>query len=262
MKRMTLEEIKQEEYRTLKEFASFCKVNNLTYSLAGGTLLGAVRHQGFIPWDDDIDVFMPRDDYEKFLMMYKDTDEFCCLSYKYSKGYYYPFAKLCSKRTYVYEERLQEKYRHNELGAWIDIFPVDWLDKPDSKWLWFKHECLMRMIGTRRSSYKKSDKLWKRIMKPFYYYLLKMIPIRWLVEAMDMQARGVKNDQGMMAQICWNNKVIHASLWNTLRLWKFEDSEFMGFGDDEYLRKMYGDYMKLPPEDQRVGGHMIGFWRD
>ena len=114
-----LSEIKKIELDILRAFRSFCEKNSLRYFLAYGTLLGAVRHGGFIPWDDDIDVAMPRTDYERFLKEFRDERyEVYDLS---KKGYFYPFAKLCDTTTVLIEEMSVK----NSIGVYIDIFPMD-----------------------------------------------------------------------------------------------------------------------------------------
>lgn len=88
-KELTLDEMKAVELGILKKFDSICKENGLEYSLAYGTMLGAIRHKGFIPWDDDIDVFMKREDYEKLLTLKYDDGDFEVKNYRYSKNYYF-----------------------------------------------------------------------------------------------------------------------------------------------------------------------------
>ena len=105
MRKIDSNELKEIEYKVLCDFDDVCKEIGLPYSLAYGTLLGAVRHKGFIPWDDDIDVMMLREDYEKFLE-YCLTHEtkFDLLSYKTCEWYNYPFAKLSARGTVIEEE--------------------------------------------------------------------------------------------------------------------------------------------------------------
>ena len=98
VKELTLDEMKAVELGILKKFDSICKENGLEYSLAYGTMLGAIRHKGFIPWDDDIDVFMKREDYEKLLALKYDDGDFEIKSYRYSKNYYFLYSKMVDKR--------------------------------------------------------------------------------------------------------------------------------------------------------------------
>ncbi len=96
MERLEIEEIKAHSFRVLCKLRDVCEKNGLSYSLTGGTLIGAVRHQGFIPWDDDIDVMMPRPDYDKLIALAKEEDlGFDLFSPDYGEAYWYPFAKAC-----------------------------------------------------------------------------------------------------------------------------------------------------------------------
>jgi|AGTN01.3.fsa_nt_gi LPS biosynthesis protein len=127
MRELTQDELKDRAFELLKEFRDVCEKNNLRYYLTGGTLLGAVRHKGFIPWDDDIDVAMPRIDYLKFLKIYKrEYDKNNLFAYEINKNYKYMFAKLCDKDTSLIEFDFDCK---EKLGVYLDIFPIDGLGK-------------------------------------------------------------------------------------------------------------------------------------
>lgn len=126
MKKLNLNEIKAVELNILKQFDQFCKNNNLRYYLAGGTLLGAIRHKGFIPWDDDIDVCMNRPDYERLLNEFPQNNDnsnlqICDIKYK---NFDAPFCKIVANNT-----RVRNKFLGNLANSklWIDVFPVDGL---------------------------------------------------------------------------------------------------------------------------------------
>lgn len=116
--------IKQMLIHLLGEFHEICEENNLIYNVFGGTMLGAIRHNGMIPWDDDIDVTMPRPDYERLILLVrtKYNDTFCMYNYP-QKNYVYPFAKFAFKDSLLYEFKLKDNYQ--KIGLYIDIFPVD-----------------------------------------------------------------------------------------------------------------------------------------
>ncbi len=124
-KKETLEKLHDVEIEILDEFVRVCKKNNLKYFLVGGTLLGAVRHEGFIPWDDDIDIGMPREDYEKFLkvMEEKNSEKYTVFDSRYDENYFFQFGRLSLNGTYWSE------YWDNQvpfkLGIHIDLFILD-----------------------------------------------------------------------------------------------------------------------------------------
>ena len=120
-KELSLEEKKKILVSILSEVHNFCDENNLKYFLPGGTLIGAVRHKGFIPWDDDIDIYMPRNDYEKFLCEFnKESERYQVISLK-TDGYYLPFGKVIDTKT-VLIENVDSDYK---MGIYLDIFPLD-----------------------------------------------------------------------------------------------------------------------------------------
>lgn len=111
------------ELEILKEFDRVCKMNNLNYSLGSGTMLGAVRHKGFIPWDDDIDVLMPANDYKKFCKIApKAFSEKFFLQTSYTDSWYASFSKVRMNGTTAIEKGFENCRFHQ--GVWIDIFPI------------------------------------------------------------------------------------------------------------------------------------------
>ena len=145
-----MNEIQKVELNLLKEFVKVCEKNNLRYFMVGGSALGCVRHKGFIPWDDDIDVAMPREDYEKFMKMQDELPSYCFIqNYKTDPHYIYNYGKLRDSRTTFIESYY--KYHRINHGVWIDIFPLDGISskmKPSKKfapklyYFWF-NVCVM-----------------------------------------------------------------------------------------------------------------------
>src|SRR5690625_114441 len=127
MKALDLEEIKQIQLSILRRVAFFCKQHDIAYFLCGGTLLGAVRHKGFIPWDDDIDIMMPRPSYEKFLKEFK-YEHLSLYHYKKTKNYGYPFIKIGEDRTVLRETFIKKNI---DMGVFIDVFPIDGFPKKE-----------------------------------------------------------------------------------------------------------------------------------
>jgi lipopolysaccharide cholinephosphotransferase len=129
MNQLTLVEIKQIEFQILQKFKSFCNDNNIQYYLSNGTLLGAVKYRGFIPWDDDIDVMVPREDYDRLVRCFKDDKRYRLFSFERNEEFLFTFAKLCDMSTVKEETNINNGM---SLGIDIDIFPLDaWDNNPD-----------------------------------------------------------------------------------------------------------------------------------
>ena len=117
-------EIQEIELEILSNIAAVCEQHQWRYFLAGGTLLGALRHKGFIPWDNDIDISMPRRDYEKLLQFYKENgNRYKILQVGENTNYYLPFAKVVDTETLLVEKSIETQVP--ELGLFVDIFPID-----------------------------------------------------------------------------------------------------------------------------------------
>ena len=121
---MTLNDIKKVSLDILISIHEYCKANGIKYSLGYGTMLGAVRHKGFIPWDDDIDILMMREDYDRFLSGYKDS-KFEVIDHKREKKYILPYAKVVDKNTVLFNSWMPDL----KLGVSVDVFPVDYVGK-------------------------------------------------------------------------------------------------------------------------------------
>lgn len=126
MKKISSKEIQTLELDILKKFKNYAKQHNISFFLCGGTLLGAIRHKGFIPWDDDIDICVPRDSYDKLIELAKENRFIDGTNYKFclplDENYIYPYIKIINTNTIVYEKDIKKEYC---LGVWIDVFPLD-----------------------------------------------------------------------------------------------------------------------------------------
>ena len=122
MREITLAEKKQLMLSVMDEIDAFCRENGLTYFLVGGTLLGAVRHKGFIPWDDDMDIGLPRKDYERLIREFRSgSGKVRVFDFRNKEDYFWPSAKAVAENTVLYE--LDD--RKHPIGVFIDVFPFD-----------------------------------------------------------------------------------------------------------------------------------------
>lgn len=261
-KPLSLEEIKKIELNILTEFASFCDSNNLKYYLAYGTLLGAVRHKGFIPWDDDIDVIMPRPDYNKFIELtgYKPIKENletrlyrACLHPNI-----YPFAKVVDTKTIVYEKG---KSRKNISGIWIDIFPLDGYpeDKEAAEKLFNKYKRLRNLqdLATTNPFYVRQNITKKIIKAIFITPFVKLYGIKNICRKIDLLAQTYSYENCQtLSDFTWGDNIesylLKSELEPAVQL-EFEGKSFkVPAGWQQYLTCLYGDYMQLPPEEERI----------
>ena len=160
MKEIGLEELKCIQLDLLQKTAEFCENNGIRYFLCGGTLIGAIRHHGYIPWDDDIDISMPRPDYDKFIKIFnKPENYYQVIDMSNNSKYGFPFAKVHDTRTLVNE--LQ--YSRDSFGVYIDIFPIDGVGEDKQVYRILK---LRKLLHTKKANYYQRT-LKKKIINTF-----------------------------------------------------------------------------------------------
>lgn len=254
---MTTAQLRQTQLAILQQFHQVCEENHLRYSLAFGSLLGAVRHQGFIPWDDDIDVCMPREDYEKLLSLQYDNGRYAVKNYRYSKQYYYVFTKMIDKNTTLTEPSRAE----TEMGVCIDIFPIDNLPKQPQK--------LQKLFKKSRRNRYIIDHLGARIFyQPAFSlrFIAKLIlralllPFQkvFLRYADTCMSRFPKSENGacMIYGTYGENEVFPLCFFDNRILMEFEKERFYAFQEyNTYLTHLFGDYMTPPPKEEQITHH-------
>lgn len=252
---MEIREVQLLEYEILKEVDRYCRANDIKYSLAAGTLLGAVRHGGFIPWDDDIDLFMLRNEYEKFIFQVKKDNGYIAENLKVllpeSDDSFYPFIKVINENTIVEEEKIKEKFA---IGIWVDIFPLDYCDTSEfnTKKLLLHNNIVLREL-LRTVAIDKE--LLRKLLRKVYLVLQSLIVKSWRNnkrELMKMPDMGDKRYVGLFAWPLYDSLIYPTDLVQDYCNIKFEDGTFKAFKEfDKILEVTYGDYMQLPPEDKR-----------
>jgi lipopolysaccharide cholinephosphotransferase len=268
MKEINLDELKVIQLDMLKFVKKFCEKNNLKYYLCGGTLLGAIRHKGFIPWDDDIDIFMPMNDYKKFIELFNENEKYRLLNPYKSKDYYYLFSKLIDNRTYLKED---DKPHIDEMGVYIDIFPIcglpdnrEEIDKYITKinGLYKKHWHTFCKVWNY--SDKKSKMIIKTIVKFPYYFLNRKKHIRQGILDL-MEKYDIEKSKYVGYILSWyvEKEVTRKEVYDKTIQVEFEVEIFSApAGYDEYLTNLYGNYMELPPVEKRVSNHDFkAYWR-
>jgi len=274
MKKMTLEEVHQVSLDILKDIHEFCVENDIKYSLSGGSLLGAIRHNGFIPWDDDIDIQMPRPEYEKFIHSYKSGNGYCVFSRELDgcDDLRIAFARVCDlKRTYA--DMGVAVWKGGQTGVWIDVFPIDGAPS-DEKLAKKKIDKMYRLwrltllsAGKFSIKFSAAKSLKLKIRLAIKKLLSKFVPNNLVLKYIAMCQEYSFEQSSYLA----NYSVMHYKYreWQPKEamanyiLHKFEDSEFyIMSGYDISLTSLYGDYMKLPPKEKQVSDGVNSFyWR-
>lgn len=265
MKELTLKELQAECLNILKDVHAWCARNGVMYSVAYGTLIGAIRHKGFIPWDDDIDILMPREHYNRFCKEYV-SEKYELLSPETCRNYYLAFARVYDNRDTCAETRVP--WHDGQNGVWIDVFPLDFVS--DNKKDFVSHKFMLQhkwastawgrqaLCGFSRK-FPLSINV-KLLVKKLLTFNGKLV--RYQLNAFMKSADGVKVTQSKhWSQLaCLDGYEWHRTEdFESVFLMPFEDTEVMVMnGYDNVLREAYGDYMELPPEEKRVG-HSDGF---
>lgn len=270
MIKMSNVEAKNELFKMLDYFNDFCRKNDIKYSLIGGSLIGAIRHKGMIPWDDDIDIILTKENYLKLKEIFNKkskNDDYILFDYDFNKDFYFPFMKLINIKTYVDEHNSHKKIE--EYGLFLDIF------------------CYTDAPNDQKSRYN----LYKKIRK--YNSLLSITsPFE---NGIDLKTRVLRISKNIISSILGKNKIHKlekkaifnnkydgsdwvVSNWPVYSFEKeiqrkedtlqyidadFENIRVMIFKNyDNILKTTFGNYMELPPIEKRVNHNMDVYWRN
>ena len=256
-------EIQQLELRILCEVDRICQKHNIHYSVAYGTMIGAVRHHGFIPWDDDLDILMLRNDYIRFKEICKIElgENFFYQSNDTDKEYFYLFDKIRLNNT-IFRESFVSKYKINH-GIYIDIFPID--SVPDKEWKRLLQYYMFHFFRTGvqvkylmiSARYGK-----KKVVSAFLRLIYLPFSLKWLYNKAHHVAMHYKHGDCKMACCFFSpykkKDIYDSSIFKEWSRCTFEDTEVGILKEyDRMLRQLYGDYMLLPPEKDRETKHTI-----
>ena len=265
-KELSLQEIHLATLNVMDYIHQFCEDNHIRYFLAYGTLIGAVRHKGFIPWDDDFDIIMLREDYDKFnrLMEIENNQVFQLVSRKNNKRYANGIPRVIDTRYLLIPTDLLGRQEDPQLGVFIDVYPFDYFgnnaDEANRVMRRIKFENTLYSVYVNRRTNKS---LFHKMIRCGLHYFLRVIYGKKYNEKIDDKITGIikkktGEDDRYLGQVTWEpSKNQFSKEWFVERqLMQFEDRYYWGPSKyDDILKVSYGDYMKLPPEEKRHPYH-------
>lgn len=271
-----IKEIQEITYRILEIFSKFCEENNLKYCLGGGSALGAIRHHGFIPWDDDIDIIMPRPDYMRFLLLIKKmstTNIFkenglLVNSIYLEESTIFPFVKIIDTRTKI----IQKVYKfQQETGICIDIQPSDGVSKNKfiQKLYYYGYriltDCYLASVtkfGVKRRNKLKTCLQW--CLFPIYW-LFSFINYKKMLFILDSYIQKYDFEESSEIMV-FSGRAGLKEIFNKEQFWKLKKLKFGSKkynvpGNIEfYLKRLYGNYMEIPPIEKREKHEVEVYW--
>lgn len=269
---MDIKNIKKEWNATildiLKAFIKICEEYGLTYYCCAGTAIGAVRHHGIIPWDDDIDVIMPRPDYDRLLQIAKHTDfgNYELITPYDDETYPLYFSKLANKNTTLIEDRQIPCV----IGLYVDIFPLDATDDDVEKAMRLKDKYTkiinrLNAVSTHNTfgeymALLMDVKEWGRFVIKTLAYFCRPALRRRLIRQMDRMSHLYDYETAKNVQVytgSYGHREVFPKSWlGKGKEFRFEDTTvLLPENYDEYLRHFFNDYMQFPPEEQRIEKH-------
>ena len=259
MKEVTIEEMHQLLVQIIKSIHEYCEANGIRYSLGGGTLLGAIRHKGFIPWDDDADIMMPRPDYERFLDGFPDKyPHYVLQHWRNTKDYPWYFAK-------VYDDRTLLKSGSFVGGIYVDVFPLDGLPPiKEQKKYWRKYLIRYLLSNIRKTPFNKLSlklksfaiitfPIWALVSERKLREICESFLLKYDFETSECTGCAI-GGYGIAEYMGRDTFKQYLDI-------EFEGHTFKGIADyDEYLTLHYGNYMQLPPIEKRKSHHHFHCW--
>lgn len=268
---LELNEIQKRLNDILIHIKRFCKENDIQFFLSNGTLLGAIKYNGFIPWDDDIDILMPRRDYDKFIKLYQNSAKYHLFSRETEKKFLYPFAKLCDMTTIK-----DECYIDNgiELGIDVDIFPIDsWGESYTKACLRVKlTRIIMKILGFSKTvDWRKlylrasAKKTWiRQIYYAIGFYIFHRMDSSIMCDEISKNAilYDEFSETKYVGCVIWpvygKKEIMPKEIFETTITVFFQGEKYPApAGYEQYLRLLYGDYKNDPPKEKQKSHHLF-----
>ncbi|MCW6675856.1 LicD family protein [Aerococcaceae bacterium NML180378] len=251
------EEVQAIQLEILQDVLDFCSQEGIRVFMALGSLIGVIRHQGYIPWDDDIDIWMFREDYERFIETYNlNNEKYNVSAVSNNNKHPFPFAKISDTKTRQFEQVEGKDYN---VGINIDLFPVDHLPLDVSQQVkmlkkWDRLKAIHTLKGINRN--KKRD--WhKNLILLLGNAMFGITKIETVCKKMDTLAQTYKNSPSEKVFTHEGRMVLDRAWFSETIMLPFENIKVPVPKEyDAILKKIYGNYMQLPPEDKRVAHHL------
>ena len=257
MRKIELEELRRIQISILDVVTDFCEKHAINYWIDSGTLLGAIRHKGYIPWDDDIDIGMLREDYDKFMDLFNKHNsryKFYCI--ENNPNFLYPHGKVLDTTTVLYEP----DKKGNKLSVNIDIFVYDNAPNEDDKVekMYDRRDKYRRLQELRCAKNKPRGNIIRRIFVHLVRGVLHLFPKNYFIKKILKNSRRYVNAKTVRVGnfTAYSRIACDKSIFNEFIKVEFEGKEYNApIGYDAWLTAFYKDYMTLPPEEKRVSHH-------
>lgn len=256
MIKIEIDELKKLQLDILCYVDQFCRENDINYWIDCGTLLGAVRHKGYIPWDDDIDIGMLRSDYDKFTRIFNNNSRYSFLCAEKNDEYYFPFGKVVDNNTVLYEPNKQGY----KLAVYIDVFVYDNAPDDDKKLtsMYNRRDFWRKLNNAQTRHHRKTNNMWKEALVKVGRFMLQIFPkgyfnykaINVCLKYKNINTKRVGNFTSEKRMVC------EKDIFREFIDLPFENHLFKApIGYDKWLKAFYGNYMKLPSKEKQVSHH-------
>lgn len=264
MKKIELNELKTLQMDVLSAVHRFCLEHNIKYSLACGSMIGCIRHKGYIPWDDDIDIYLLREDYNRLIQEFPDTFEgrYKFVTFERDSKWNRAYGKIYDTRTILKETGIS----FPGIGVNIDVFPIDQVPQKEKDWISYNKYRLFwqRLYEMKVISFRKARPFYKNAFLALCKILLLPFTSRQIalyLEKIAIKNNNISSDYVFECVQGLKTKRFKKSVFNEITLMPFENRVFFAFVNyDEYLTSAYGNWKKLPPKEKRITHHAFKAW--
>ena len=258
MRKLSIEEAKKLELDILDFIDSFCKEHGINYCINYGTLIGAIRHKGFIPWDDDIDLSMTRENYEKFIQLFSEKQSrYKLLSLETDDQYFNNFIKIVDPTTKIIDTRNTKTY---DSGVFIDIFPMDTFNDTKVVDVCYKLESFKLLSFSKHKNIVYGDSKLKDLIRTLFWLLLRPVSPRFFANQIEKQIQRYRVENGkyiaFIPSKAKEKEIFPRDMFDELIETPFEHLVLPAPKHfDTVLKQFYDDYMTVPPKEKQIYIH-------